>query len=222
MRAMGLSKEEAESLWKQLEIIVDLYKFFFEWVLKLDIFFYSITGAIVSFYFSKPVGSPFRHALLLPLLFSILLLFLFASGERGLRKTQEQAQSIVDRLGLILRLDIRYLPNFLAVNALMCLIIAGALAWLHRYGSLTSKASRVGNTNTSSPVLTGAPVSVWGNNPETYQAISGVVAAIGILFAWWSLRETQAQRRSIEREMAVRMRPWMGLFDFKFMPSDAN
>src|SRR6476661_6543772 len=33
--------EESESLWKQHGVIVDLYKFFFGWVLKLDIFYYA-------------------------------------------------------------------------------------------------------------------------------------------------------------------------------------
>lgn len=65
----------------------------------------------------------------------------------------------------------------------------------------------------------------WGNNPATYQAIASVVAAIGVsavfistLLAWRSLRETKAQRQATEREIAVRMRPWVGLFGFAFDP----
>lgn len=66
----------------------------------------------------------------------------------------------------------------------------------------------------------------WGNNPATYQAVSSVVGAVGVvalfvstLLAWRALRETRAQRQAIEREMAVRMRPWVGLFGFRFDPS---
>jgi len=69
-------------------------------------------------------------------------------------------------------------------------------------------------------------MSEWGNNPETYQAFGSLVTALGVialfcstLFAWWSLRETQAQRKAVEREMAARMRPWMGLFAFSFEPA---
>lgn len=66
----------------------------------------------------------------------------------------------------------------------------------------------------------------WGNNPATYQAIGAVVAAVGVFavfvsahLAWRALRETRAQREAIEREMAARMRPWVGLFGFGFDPT---
>lgn len=65
----------------------------------------------------------------------------------------------------------------------------------------------------------------WGNNPATYEAISSVVTAVGVLavfgstiLGWFALRETKAQREALEREMAVRMRPWVGLFGFGFEP----
>ena len=66
----------------------------------------------------------------------------------------------------------------------------------------------------------------WGNNPATYQALGSVVAAVGVLavfistlLAWRSLHETRAQRQATERELAVRMRPWVGLFGFSFSSS---
>ena len=69
----------------------------------------------------------------------------------------------------------------------------------------------------------------WGNNPQTYQTVASVVTAASIvalffttLFTWWSLRETQIQRKAIERELAARMRPWMGLFDFEFESSSRD
>src|SRR5205807_4539275 len=66
----------------------------------------------------------------------------------------------------------------------------------------------------------------WGNNPATYQAIGSLIAAFGVLavfistlLAWRSFHETRAQRKATEREIAVRMRPWVGLFGFSFDPS---
>jgi hypothetical protein len=59
-------------------------------------------------------------------------------------------------------------------------------------------------------------VNEWGNNPATLEAAASTVAAIAIFFAWLSLRESRAQRRSSEAEISARMRPWVGLFDFKF------
>jgi hypothetical protein len=65
----------------------------------------------------------------------------------------------------------------------------------------------------------------WGNNPATYEAIGAVVAAVGViavfistLLTWRTLYETRAQRDTMEREMAVRMRPWVGLFGFAYKP----
>lgn len=57
-------------------------------------------------------------------------------------------------------------------------------------------------------------MSVWGNNPATLEAAATAVAAVAIVFAWLSLRESKAQRRALEAEIAARMRPWVGLFDF--------
>lgn len=71
-------------------------------------------------------------------------------------------------------------------------------------------------------------LSEWGNNPATFEAIGTVVSAasvfavfISTLLAWRALKETKAQRNTMEREIAVRMRPWVGLFGFAFQPSDS-
>jgi hypothetical protein len=56
----------------------------------------------------------------------------------------------------------------------------------------------------------------WGNNPATVGAVATAVAAVAIFFAWRSLRESKAQRQALEAEIAARMRPWVGLFDFWF------
>jgi hypothetical protein len=69
----------------------------------------------------------------------------------------------------------------------------------------------------------------WGNNPATYEAIAAIISSIGIfavfistILAWHSFRETRAQRRAMENEMAARMRPWVGLFDCKFNINSEN
>lgn len=69
----------------------------------------------------------------------------------------------------------------------------------------------------------------WGNNPATYEAIGSMLGGVGViavfvstLLAWQGLRETKAQRQAAERELAVRMRPWVGLFGFAFEPARSN
>jgi hypothetical protein len=125
-----LSKEEADLLLKQLDIVMDQYKFFFDWVLKLDIFYYTITGAITSFYLANPGSGLLRYSLVLPIILSLLLFSLFVSGQRGLKLTAREARTIGDRLRLELKLDLKYLPNFLAVNAIMCALVALALMYV--------------------------------------------------------------------------------------------
>jgi hypothetical protein len=56
----------------------------------------------------------------------------------------------------------------------------------------------------------------WGNNPATLGAAATAVAVVTIFLAWLSLRESKAQRRALEAEIAARMRPWVGLFHFGF------
>jgi hypothetical protein len=48
----------------------------------------------------------------------------------------------------------------------------------------------------------------------------GVVAVILTLYVYYrQLRTMDEQRRAVEREMAARMRPWVGLFGFGFEPA---
>lgn len=59
--------------WKDFEMSVELHKFYVDFVVKLNLFYYAVTGAILSFHFSK--GSPDVSilALLLPILLSLAL-----------------------------------------------------------------------------------------------------------------------------------------------------
>jgi len=40
------------ALWKQYEISVDLYKHYLKLAIEINVFYYAITGAIVSYYFA--------------------------------------------------------------------------------------------------------------------------------------------------------------------------
>jgi hypothetical protein len=62
----------------------------------------------------------------------------------------------------------------------------------------------------------------WGNNPATLGAAATMVAAVAIMFAWLSLRESKAQRQALEAEIAARMRPWVGLFDFELQGAEGG
>jgi hypothetical protein len=44
----------AEILWKQYELQVGLYKEYLNLLLRFNVFYYAATGAMLSYYFSKP------------------------------------------------------------------------------------------------------------------------------------------------------------------------
>lgn len=59
--------------WKDFEMSVNLHKNYLDLVIKLNLFYYAITGAILSFHFTKEIQSISIISLILPILMSILL-----------------------------------------------------------------------------------------------------------------------------------------------------
>jgi len=59
--------------WKDFELSVDLHKFYVDFVVKLNLFYYAITGGILSFHFSKDSPSVSVLSLILPIILSISL-----------------------------------------------------------------------------------------------------------------------------------------------------
>jgi hypothetical protein len=67
-------------LWKQYCLHVDLYKFYLEIAIKVNVFYYAITGGILSFYFSNPKEQFAKYALVLPAIMSAAFGMLFLVG----------------------------------------------------------------------------------------------------------------------------------------------
>jgi len=68
--------------WKDFEISVELHKSYLDFALKLNLFYYGITGAILSFHFSKESPTASLIGLLLPTMLSILLGLFFLYGAK--------------------------------------------------------------------------------------------------------------------------------------------
>jgi len=64
-----------ERNWRQYELATDLLKSYTDMILKLNIFYYAVTGGIVSFYFAKApaIGPQLRWSLAIPIIMSVLL-----------------------------------------------------------------------------------------------------------------------------------------------------
>lgn len=129
-RPMNFSSSETpegvDLLWKQFVVQVDLYKFFFDMTVKIDIFYYTITGAILGFYLNK--GGQIRYALPVPIILGLAPLVFFHHGKKGIEKAKLEVDDIQKRLPLKMRLDIKYLPAFLMGH--MAMFLASAIALL--------------------------------------------------------------------------------------------
>jgi hypothetical protein len=82
-----------ELLWRQYNAFIGLFKFYISSLIKLNTFYYAITGAILSFYLTHTEARPLRLALLLPCVLSIALAVIFAWG--GLR-AKDLTQAMAD------------------------------------------------------------------------------------------------------------------------------
>jgi hypothetical protein len=96
---------DKDTLMKQYQLMVDIYKFYFEILLKFLVFHYAVTGAIVSFYLSQPNVGFIRFALAFPIFMSIVFgAFAFFASCR--------IQSIIDEIiRVTTALDLRAYPD---------------------------------------------------------------------------------------------------------------
>src|SRR4051794_40109586 len=92
------TKDRQDLLWKQYELHVELYKFYLELVLKANTFFFAITGAILSYYFTHLAFPRIRLALVLPLVMNVALAGIFLYGVVLLRPVRNEMFRIRDEL----------------------------------------------------------------------------------------------------------------------------
>ena len=79
---------------------IELYKFYLELVVKISFYYYGITGAILSFYFSKNSPDASYYSLLLPILLSFLLGIFFLYGAKLALNFKSNLKNRAERLRL--------------------------------------------------------------------------------------------------------------------------
>jgi hypothetical protein len=127
--APTLQGDNTELLWKQYALHIDLYKHYLDQIQKFSVFYYAITGAILSFYFSKPDIAMVRYALLLPLLMSLTFGLLFSFSAYLLQITREDISMITGKLGLETFPEVNVLAGLLVLSALLLFTVGGLLLW---------------------------------------------------------------------------------------------
>jgi hypothetical protein len=121
---------DRELLWKQYELNINLTRSYLELALKLNLFYYAITGAILSFYFTHPEEPLIRFSLALPVLMSVAFSGLFVYGAWISRYTRDEIFRIRDSLRLQVAPEVRVLAVFLYILAAIFFFVAVALAWM--------------------------------------------------------------------------------------------
>ena len=128
--------DDRESLWRVFEKEIELYKFYLEVALKLSVFVFGITGAIISYYLAHAAAGPWaRGALILPLIMNCGFAFVCWRGIKPARRLAEGHRQRGKDLQLASGgLDLDTLPRALRVFTLLYVLVAVAVAVLVAVG----------------------------------------------------------------------------------------
>lgn len=123
---------DKDILWKQFSLYVDLYKFYMDLTIKVNLFYYGITGAILSFYFAHPSTPLIKYSLYLPILMSLMFSAVFFYGAHLMPILRRDLFGIRDKLNLATAPDLGILTIVLRSFAFLLVIVAiclGILVW---------------------------------------------------------------------------------------------
>jgi hypothetical protein len=119
-----------QDLWEQYKISVDLYKHYLKLTIELNVFYYAITGAIISYYAAHVAEAAVRYTLILPIAMSLLFACLFIYGAILNNTSRQELFSIRDALGLSVAPELAVLSWLLRICAGLILIVAAMLTAL--------------------------------------------------------------------------------------------
>ena len=117
-------------LWKQYVVFVDLFKFYMATTLKANIWFYSLTGAILTYFF-KNAGDPLlKYSLVLPMVLGLGFGIMCLLGSIQANDTRKKLIYIRDELKLPGMPHIQILIFFLIFAGILFIVIAAAIYFL--------------------------------------------------------------------------------------------
>ena len=123
-------QQKNEILWRQYQQNVDLYKFYMDLVIKFNIFYYAVTGGIISFYFANSTIPNIKYSLLLPILMSICFAGFFIYGAIIMKYLRSEVFEIRDKLNLSVAPDVGVLSVLLCIFSAIYIIISFSLGYL--------------------------------------------------------------------------------------------
>lgn len=116
--------DKRELLWNQYQQNIDLYKFYMDLTVKFNIFFYAVTGAIVSYVLAKHKSNDLiQYALILPLAMSFCFALFFSYGAYLMGILRSHTFIIRDTLNLQVAPDVGVLSILLCLFAFIFFLI---------------------------------------------------------------------------------------------------
>jgi|JI8StandDraft_2_1071088.scaffolds.fasta_scaffold30184_2 hypothetical protein len=119
-----------ELLWRQYASNIELFKHYLKLAIEINVFYYGISGALVSFALSRPEIESLRFALLLPLVMSLAFAGLYVYGASLLTVMREETFKLRDQLELEAAPDLIILSVLLWVSAALFVLSAIGFAVL--------------------------------------------------------------------------------------------
>ena len=119
-----------EILWRQYNLHTDLYKFYLKLGLKANIYYYGITGAIVTYYLMHKNNDYIRYSLLLPVILWFLLILIFVYGAIMMKYPRKEIFDIRDELELSSAPELQVLSIFLCFFSFALLIVSISITFM--------------------------------------------------------------------------------------------
>ena len=124
-----------ERLWEEYKLHIELYKFHVDVVVRVNVFLFAGTGAIVSYYLASASGATgignIEYVLLLPIVLSAGLAVIFTLGARYHNVSRRQTKDLEKRLKLATTFEDLHLVIGLRISGILHAGTAVGLAFLY-------------------------------------------------------------------------------------------
>lgn len=111
-------------LFEHYKIHIDLYKHYLELLIKFNLFYYAITGAILSFYFANKTIIYIQFTLSFPLIMSIIFSWFFIYASRKAKYSRQEIIDIARALELKVFPELNVLVVLLKLFALLFILVS--------------------------------------------------------------------------------------------------
>ena len=110
---------DTELLLKEFQLHVDLVKHYLDLVIKFNVFYYAVTGALLSYYFTKyETENLVKWSLILPILMSFFFGALFVAASRAIPQVDDEITYISTLLNFA-KPEVRVLRYALIASGLL-------------------------------------------------------------------------------------------------------